>query len=139
MQKKDSFFSFTINDERIRIILAIAFVSMGVFFMLSFTSFLFTCQDDQSELLQKSTCSYLFSTKEIIEPAIEKLQPSISVIEQNVIATQNWGGKFGAVVSKKFIHDWFGLSSFLFVFISIIIGLKLFKISFFPVKRAVIV
>ncbi len=138
MQKKKSIFSFTIHDERIRIVLAIVCISIGIFFMLSFSSFLFTWQDDQSELLQKSTWSYLFSTQEGVDPAIEKSQPSIAVIEQNEKTTQNWGGKFGAVISKKFIHDWFGVSSFLFVFISIIVGLRLFNISFFSVKRAVL-
>ena len=139
MQKKKSIFSFTIHDERIRIVLAIVCISVGIFFMLSFSSFLFTWQDDQSELLQKSTWSYLFSTQDGIDPAIGKSHPSIAIIEQNEKTTQNWGGKFGAVISKKFIHDWFGISSFLFVFISIIVGLKLFNISFFPVKRAVLI
>ncbi len=124
------------TDERTRIITGFLLLSFSIFLTLAFTSFFFTWQEDQSELLQKSTWEYIFSsTKEVVDPALS--QETIETIEQVKYETQNWGGKLGAVVSKKFIHDWFGLSSFLFVFILIIVGLHFFKIKILPVKKSV--
>lgn len=133
-----SLFSFEIKDERSRIVWGVLIISVSIFLMLSFTSFLFTWQYDQSELIQKSTWEYLFSpSKEVVHPIHEKIQPSLSVFEDVTPATRNWGGRLGAVLSKKFIHDWFGIPSFLFVFILLIVGLSLFKIQFLPVKKTI--
>ncbi|MFO7867888.1 MAG: DNA translocase FtsK [Bacteroidales bacterium] len=127
-----------LKDERTRIIVGIIMLSSAIFFTLSFTSFIFTWEQDHSELLQKNSWDYLFSTeKEVVDPALEDSQTNIEHIEDNEHKIQNWGGRFGALVSKKFIHDWFGISSFVFIFIFLITGLRLFNIRFVPVKKTI--
>jgi len=127
------------SDERTRIITGLVLISLAVFFTLSFTSFMFTWQQDQSDLLQKSSWEFIFSSPEktAIDPALKNSLNTIETVENEPRAIQNWGGKLGALVSKKFIHDWFGVSSFLFIFILVIVGLHFFKIKIIPVKKAV--
>ncbi|MFW5852225.1 MAG: DNA translocase FtsK 4TM domain-containing protein, partial [Bacteroidota bacterium] len=135
---KDSLKS-VVKDERTRIISGIILLSSAIFFTLAFSSFLFTWEQDQSDLLQKSTWEYLFSSEqEVIDPALTNAQQNLQDIENVERNTKNWGGRFGALLSKKFIHDWFGISSFLFIFIFLIAGLKLFKINLVPLTQTLV-
>ena len=131
MQEKVSRFLPDFKDERTRIITGILLISIGVFLALSFTSFMFTWNIDQSELLHKSTWNIVFSSNEnAIDPALKESSNSLYLVEPEDQEIQNWGGKLGAIVSMKFIHDWFGVSSFLFVLICVFSGLHFFKIKF---------
>ncbi len=116
MQESTSFFTRIFADDRIRIVSGIVSVSIAIFFLLSFVSFIFSWQNDQSELLHQSSWEFLFSSDQKLEdPAIANSYTSISEVEPQVFEIQNWGGRLGALVSKKIIHDWFGVSSFVLV------------------------
>ena len=95
------------NDKRTRIVLGITCGAIAVFLTFSFVSFFFTWDLDQDRLLNKSSWQVFTSAQ---------------------LEIQNWGGKLGAIVSKKFIHDWFGVSSLLFIFIFTLFGLRLLQI-----------
>lgn len=69
---------------------------------VAFTSYFFTWQADQDK---------------VAGPLSELLMGDIQV--------NNMLGKFGAIVAHTFIHKWFGVSSFIFPFLSFIIGLRI--------------
>jgi S-DNA-T family DNA segregation ATPase FtsK/SpoIIIE len=140
MQESTSFFTRIFADDRIRIVSGIVSVSIAIFFLLSFVSFIFSWQNDQSELLHQSSWEFLFSSDQKLEdPAIANSYTSISEVEPQVFEIQNWGGRLGALVSKKIIHDWFGVSSFLLVYLCVILGLYLFKIRIMSIRSQVFI
>lgn len=69
---------------------------------VAFTSYFFTWQADQDK---------------VAGPLSELLLGDIQV--------NNMLGKFGAIVAHTFIHKWFGVSSFIFPFLSFITGLRI--------------
>lgn len=110
-----------IDNKTKRIIIAFALFAIGVFLSISFFSFFFTWQNDQSELLNKTTSEILFSDIDDSDPALSEAAP---------IEIQNKGYKLGAIVSKKFIHDWFGIGSFAIIFLCFFFTLYFFDIKF---------
>ena len=88
------------SNKTKRIAIGSCFLIVGAILTLSFFSFFFTWENDQSELLNKSAGEFLFSQTDTSDPALEEAQP---------IEILNKGGKLGALLSKKFIHDWFGI------------------------------
>lgn len=112
--KIKAFFN-SFKDERFKFLIGLSFLLISVFFTLSFVSYLFTWKVDKS-MLDMNTSDFFF-------------QPDIIV--------DNWAGKAGAIVANKFINNWFGLSSFLFIFIFFINGFKLLNIKLLNVQRAV--
>ena len=49
---------------------------------------------------------------------------------------ENWLGKFGALLSNQFIYEWFGVASFIFVFVFFVIGYRLlFKVRLFSIGK----
>ena len=59
-----------------------------------------------------------------------------SLVFNSSVQVQNWLGRLGAVVSHLFIYKWFGITSYLFVLNSFLIGVRLvFGVSLLPVKR----
>lgn len=103
------------KDERIRFLTGLVFLLISVFFALAFISYMFTWKVDKS-MLDMKTSDFLF---------------------QADIVVDNWAGKAGAIVANKFINNWFGLSSFLFIFIFFINGFKLLNVRLMNVQRAV--
>lgn len=69
---------------------------------VAFTSYFFTWQADQ-----------------------DKVAGPISELLLGDIQVNNMLGKFGAIVAHTFIHKWFGVSSFIFPFLSFITGLRI--------------
>ncbi len=71
--------------------------------------------------LTASFASYFFSWQmdqdKVMGPFTNLMLPETHL--ENVL------GKFGALVSHVFIHNWFGVTSFFFPFISLILGLRL--------------
>jgi S-DNA-T family DNA segregation ATPase FtsK/SpoIIIE len=62
-----------------------------------------------------------------------------AVLREGNYDAENWLGPFGAMVGHVFIHQWFGVSSFLFILIFFNIGCKvLFKKSVLPLVRTTI-
>ena len=59
-----------------------------------------------------------------------------SLVFNSTEKVDNWLGRLGAVVSHLFIYKWFGITSYLFVLNSFLIGVRLvFGISILPVKK----
>jgi len=114
-EKKTTQKTFTIKDDRVRVILGFVLIGLSAFLMLSFLSFLFTWEHDQSVF--DNSISQFFLNKDIV--------------------VENWGGKFGALVSKKIIHDWMGVPSFLLVLITLIAGLRFFNISKASLQKSI--
>ncbi|MBN4072184.1 DNA translocase FtsK 4TM domain-containing protein [Flavobacteriales bacterium AH-315-E23] len=107
--------STLLSDERFRKITGLFFLLIvAPYLLISFSSYLFTWSSDMS-LVRDQGFSLLFNKD---------------------VKVDNWLGALGAVVSHKFIYSWFGITSYLFVLNSFLIGVKLvFGISLLPVKK----
>ncbi|MEP6611343.1 MAG: DNA translocase FtsK 4TM domain-containing protein, partial [Mucilaginibacter sp.] len=99
---------------------------LSVFFLVAFTSYLFTWQEDQSYVSPTNGGWHNLgrTTQELMENHVKS-----PVVE-------NWAGKLGALVSNQFIFEWFGLASFVFVFIFFIAGYRMvFKVRLVPLSK----
>ncbi|MDQ0640396.1 S-DNA-T family DNA segregation ATPase FtsK/SpoIIIE [Pedobacter sp. W3I1] len=125
-EKRDFLPSFDLADGRAVKIAGLFFVILSLYFLIAFTSYLFTWQDDQSYVIDANGgWSNLFKTTEELKEA----GVSIPVV-------QNWLGKFGALLSHQFIYEWFGIASFLFVLAFFIIGYRLlFKVKILSISK----
>lgn len=117
---------FKLNDARSVKIIGLFFLIVSLYFMVAFTSYLFTWQDDQSYVIDANGgWSNLMKT-----------QQELTEIGLNQPVVQNWLGKLGALLSHQFIYEWFGVSSFLFIGVFFIIGYRmLFKIKVLSIKK----
>lgn len=122
MSKKKSAIQNTVSaiqsilkDERYRIVFGFLSFSFAALLTLSFISFFFTWTYDQSQL-EYSSFQYYFNSN---------------------IDVKNWGAKVGAKLSKLFIHDLFGLSSFSFILLFIVIGFRFFKKRLLPLRKSI--
>ncbi|WP_029277133.1 FtsK/SpoIIIE family DNA translocase [Pedobacter borealis] len=125
-EKRDFLPSFDLADGRAVKIAGLFFVILSLYFLIAFTSYLFTWQDDQSYVIDANGgWGNLFKTTEELKEA----GVSIPVV-------QNWLGKFGALLSHQFIYEWFGIASFLFVLAFFIIGYRLlFKVKILSISK----
>jgi S-DNA-T family DNA segregation ATPase FtsK/SpoIIIE len=117
--------SLDLQDGRFVKILGLFFVVLSLYFLIAFTSYLFTWQEDQSYVIDANGgWGNLFRTAE--ELKVSKAAPMV----------QNWLGKFGALLSHQFIYEWFGIASFLFVLVFFVIGYRLlFKVKIFGLEK----
>lgn len=117
--------SLDLQDGRFVKILGLFFVVLSLYFLIAFTSYLFTWQEDQSYVIDANGgWSNLFKSTE-----------ELKSIKGGAIV-QNWLGKFGALLSHQFIYEWFGLASFLFVLVFFVIGYRLlFKVKIFGLEK----
>jgi S-DNA-T family DNA segregation ATPase FtsK/SpoIIIE len=125
-QKQDKKHSPVLNDGRYIKIAGLFFLILSVFFLIAFTSYLFTWQADQSYVSAANGGWHnLFKTaQELADSGVKT-----PVVE-------NWLGKFGALLSNQFIFEWFGLASFIFVFVFFIVGYRmLFKVRLYPLRK----
>ncbi|MBL4656596.1 MAG: DNA translocase FtsK 4TM domain-containing protein, partial [Flavobacteriales bacterium] len=104
-----------VKDERYRRITGLVFLFIAApYLLISFSSYLFTWSSDMS-IVKEQGFSLIFNSSEQVD---------------------NWLGRLGAVVSHLFIYKWFGITSYLFVLNSFLIGVRLvFGVSLLPVKR----
>lgn len=107
-KKKTSF----LTDERLKIIFGIFILFLSAFLTLAFFSYLFTWKADQSFEFQN-----VFSLADI--------------------TVENWSGKAGAFFANVFMNKWFGISSFTLPFILLVIGLRLLKFRWFPLRKTI--
>ena len=121
--------NFKLNNERLFKIIGLFFLIVSLYFMVGFTSYLFTWQDDQSYVIDANGgWSNLMKT-----------QQELTEMGLNQPAVQNWLGKLGALLSHQFIYEWFGVASFLFIGIFFIIGYRmLFKIKILSIKKTLV-
>ncbi|MCR9102809.1 MAG: DNA translocase FtsK [bacterium] len=89
-----------INDERIPKLVGILLLFLGLYFIIAFTSYLFTWALDQDKVLRFSWKLLLDNTEEMA----------------------NWLGRLGAIVSNMFFYWGFGLPSFVIVAILVVSG-----------------
>ncbi|MEI7490848.1 MAG: DNA translocase FtsK [Bacteroidota bacterium] len=93
------------KERRLRV-WGLAFVLVGIYLLLAFTSYLQTWKTDYS---YTDTVFKHFS---------------IDAFRAGDLKCENWMGKTGALVSYLFISNWFGIASFLFAFVFLIWGIK---------------
>jgi DNA segregation ATPase FtsK/SpoIIIE, S-DNA-T family len=93
------------KHEKFRLVAGIALLVFTLYLLLAFTSFLFNSGADQS-----------------------KLQINwIKLITDSSIKVENITGKTGAWLADIFINRWFGLSSYIFLYLSVFYGLNLVR------------
>ncbi|SDE29403.1 DNA segregation ATPase FtsK/SpoIIIE, S-DNA-T family [Mucilaginibacter pineti] len=119
--------SFDMVDGRAVKIAGLLSLLLSIFFLVAFTSYLFTWQEDQSYISKTNGGWHNLATgqtiKEISEAGAE-------------LKAQNSMGKFGALLSNQFIYEWFGVASFIFIFIFFVIGYRLlFKVKLFSIAK----
>ncbi len=91
-----------LKDERFPKILGVILILMAIYMAIAFTSYLFTWKADHAFVHQ---AQWKFFTES----------------EGNIA---NYLGRLGAVVSNGFINSWFGVSSFLFIYILGVVGIN---------------
>jgi S-DNA-T family DNA segregation ATPase FtsK/SpoIIIE len=105
------------SERRIHV-LGLFFLILGLYLLFSFTSYLLTWKSDFD---YTDTIFKHFST---------------DVLFETHVPVENWMGKIGAITAHLFISKWFGVASFLFVFILLNTGLKQFlHLPTFPVWK----
>jgi len=127
-QKQERTPPLTLNDGRYAKIAGLFLLILSVFFLIAFTSYLFTWQEDQSYVSPANGGWHnLFKTQqELMDNGLKN-----PVVE-------NWLGKFGALLSNQFIFQWFGVASFIFVFVFFIVGYRLlFKVRLYPTGKTI--
>ncbi|MBL4623882.1 MAG: DNA translocase FtsK [Flavobacteriales bacterium] len=116
LAKLDTSFLDFYKDERLHKISGLALLLSSAYLLIAFTSFLFTWKTDQDKLFGSWW----------------------ELITDNEIIVSNWLGKFGAIISHQFIHEWFGISSFGIVLLSFLFGFRiLFKFNILPLKKTI--
>ncbi|MCR8559507.1 DNA translocase FtsK [Mucilaginibacter sp. BJC16-A38] len=125
-QKAYSQQSYEVLNSKLIKIFGLFLLLLSVYFLLAFTSYLFTWQEDQSYVSPTNGGWHnLFrTTQELMENGVKSP------------VTDNWAGKLGALLSNQFIYEWFGLASFVFVFVFFVSGYRLlFKVRLLSMSR----
>ncbi|MVN22010.1 FtsK/SpoIIIE family DNA translocase [Mucilaginibacter arboris] len=118
--------SFDLQDGRLIKITGLFFLIICLYFLIAFTSYLFTWQDDQSYVLESNGgwSNFWKTPQELADSGVTN--PVV----------QNWLGKLGALLSHQFIYEWFGVASFIFVAVFLVIGYRLlFKVKLFSISK----
>lgn len=119
--------TFNFSGSKVAKILGLFLLLLTIYFLVAFVSYLFTWQEDQSYVsATNGGWSNLFKTQE-----------ELAEIGVHNAVVENWLGKFGALLSHQFIYKWFGIASFLFLFVFFAIGHRLlFRVKLFPILKA---
>lgn len=102
-------------NEKTHKVLGVFLVLFSLFLAFSFVSFFFTWWMDFDKVSNTSLKDILFD---------------------NTLETSNLSGRLGAALSHIFIKKWFGVSSFIFIFLFFLTGLKLLKINIIKLSLA---
>ncbi len=118
--------SFSLADGRIIKVAGLFFLILSLYFLIAFTSYLFTWQEDQSYVMDSNGgWSNLLKTQKELEAA---------GLKDKIV--ENWLGKVGSLLSHQFIYEWFGVASFIFIAVFFIIGYRLlFKVRLYAVSK----
>src|ERR1700761_7402547 len=125
-QREEKTYSPQLLNSKLIKISGLFLLLLSVYFLVAFTSYLFTWQEDQSYVSPTNGGWHnLFrTTQELMENGVKN-----PVVD-------NWAGKLGALLSNQFIFEWFGLASFVFVLVFFITGYRmLFKVSLLSVSK----
>jgi S-DNA-T family DNA segregation ATPase FtsK/SpoIIIE len=118
--------TFNPADGRIVKVTGLLLLLFSGYFLVAFTSYLFTWQEDQSYVsAANGGWGNLFKTAQEL---------SANGVKNPVV--ENMLGKFGALLANQFIFEWFGVASFIFVFIFFTLGYRLlFRVKLFPAGK----
>ena len=105
---KKSIFDF-FRNEKFKMVLGLSFILIAFFLFFAMISFLFTWKTDNIEWL--------------------------SIFSNASVSVDNWAGKLGAYLSFVFVYKWFGLASFAFPFLFIVLGAALLDKAFLPLAK----
>lgn len=109
---------FAVENRKLNLTLGSILLLLSIYLILAFISYLFTWKADQDLVNNRSFFDFIFNTEEL--------------------AIGNHLGKLGAWLSHQFIFRWFGLASFFFPFIFILLGsFLLFRIELLPIRKTV--
>lgn len=125
-QKMEMLPSFDLKDGRFIKVVGLFFLITSLYFLIAFTSYLFTWQEDQSYVAKANGGWHnLFkTTQELMDNGVKN--PMVD----------NWLGKFGALLSNQFMYEWFGIASYIFIVVFFIIGYRLlFKVRLFSISK----
>jgi len=103
------------TNEKTHKVAGVFLLLFSVFLLFSFVSFFFTWWMDFDKVSNKSLNDILFDSS---------------------IETSNLSGRLGAALSHIFIKKWFGVASFVFIFLFFITGLKLLTIHLVKLSKA---
>jgi len=107
------------NIERIRKITGLLLLAIALFLFYAFTSFMFVWKFDQN----------LVTDMDSLVKSFSELKPEIA---------KNAAGLVGAFFSHLFMCRWFGIASYIFVFIFVLLGVKaLFNTSILPLAKTI--
>jgi DNA segregation ATPase FtsK/SpoIIIE, S-DNA-T family len=114
------------NNQRAVKIVGLFLLLLALYFLVAFTSYLFSWQDDQSYVIDANGgWANLFKT-------LAELK-SNTAINPDI---QNWAGKLSALLAHQFIYEWFGVASFIFVAIFVVVGYRLlFKVKLYSIPK----
>lgn len=93
------------NKKKVKTTIGVVLILLSFYLFLAFISYLLTWQIDQDRVVNKGLIDFLF--------------------EENTEPVANWLGKFGAWTSHLFIYKWFGISSFAFCLLLLVMGTKI--------------
>ena len=100
-----------LSNPKLQRVVGLSFMLFSAYMLIALTSFLFTWKQDQDVLFK----------------------PWTEILLNSEIRVENWLGKLGAILSHAFIHESFGVASFLFVALFFLIGFRiLFKSHLLP-------
>lgn len=109
---------FAIANRKLNLTVGSILVLVSTYLVLSFISYLFTWQSDQNFVINQSFFDFLFNTEEV--------------------DLGNHLGKLGAWLSHHFVFEWFGLASFLFPLVFMLLGIYLlFRVELLPLKKVI--
>jgi len=112
--KKKRSIGSLLSDRRLRRVSGLFLFFLSIYFLIAFTSFLFTWKEDQSLLSQNWWI----------------------VLREGTFEAENWLGPLGAMISHLFIYEWFGFVSFSFVLLFFLYGFKvIFQKSLMPLGK----
>ena len=101
-----------LRDEKSKFVIGLFFMLFSAYLSVAFISYIFTWKLDQS--------------------AVER---GFFALVRSGESVENWTGSLGAVMSNLFIHKWFGLPSFAFIYIFTLYSLRYLKIQAFNFKK----
>ena len=105
-----------IKSKKFKRLIGLTFILSSIYLLVAFTSFLFTWQYDQDKVLGYGFFELFLNAD---------------------LKVENWLGKLGAEISHWFLHNGFGVSSYVFVLLSFLVGFKiLFRFSLIPFRPA---
>lgn len=107
---------FNVKNNRLRLSMGSLLGLFSIYQLLSFLSYFFSWEIDQDKIMNTGFFEFIFSGEEV--------------------EIHNALGKLGAWTSHTFIYDWFGIASFIFPFVFLVLGVYLLtKMRLLPLKK----